>query len=106
MQRGEAAPGDTAAHRAIRIREKRKKILPAILRRWRHEPASPGHRHRGLRGGRRGRAGSGVVLGDGRAYAIRWSRPAADGGTTFTTAQGQPMTFARGPVWVVLAPRP
>ena len=41
-------------------------------------------------------------------------RPGADralvaahlhGGTTFTTASGQPMTFARGQVWVVLAYR-
>ena len=51
-------------------------------------------------------SGTGVVLRDGHAYDIRWSRRAADGGTTFTTAQGQPMTFARGPVWVVLASRP
>ena len=51
-------------------------------------------------------SGTGIVLRDGRAYAIHWSRPAAGGGTTFTTAQGQPMTFARGPVWVVLAARP
>ena len=49
---------------------------------------------------------TGVVLRDGRAWDIRWSRPAADGGTSFTTAAGLPMTFARGPVWVVLAPRP
>jgi hypothetical protein len=33
------------------------------------------------------------------------SRPSADGGTTFTTASGQLMTFAAGPVWVVLAAR-
>lgn len=46
--------------------------------------------------------GTGVVLRDGRAYAIRWARPSADGGTTFTTAAGRPMTFARGQVWVVL----
>jgi hypothetical protein len=51
-------------------------------------------------------AGTGLVLRDGRSYAIRWSRPAADGGTTFTTSSGQPMTFARGPVWVVLAAAP
>ena len=48
-------------------------------------------------------AGTGVVLRDGKAYPVRWSRPHADGGTTFTTASGQAMTFARGPVWVVLA---
>lgn len=48
-------------------------------------------------------SGTAVVLRDGRTYDARWSRPDADGGTTFTTASGQPMTFARGPVWIVLA---
>jgi hypothetical protein len=48
-------------------------------------------------------SGTAVVLRDGRAYDTRWSRPDRDGGTTFTTATGQPMTFARGPVWIVLA---
>lgn len=50
-------------------------------------------------------SGTAVVLRDGRAYDARWSRPAADGGTTFTVASGQRMTFARGPVWIVLAAR-
>ena len=50
-------------------------------------------------------AGSGttLVLRDGRAWSGHWSRPTANGGTTFTTASGQPMTFAPGQVWVVLA---
>lgn len=47
-------------------------------------------------------AGSALVLRDGMAFQAHWSRPAPDGGTTFTTATGQPMTFAPGPVWVVL----
>ncbi len=51
-------------------------------------------------------AGTGVVLRGGMAYDIRWSRPNADGGTTLTTASGQPMTFARGPVWIVLTAAP
>jgi hypothetical protein len=51
-------------------------------------------------------AGTGVVLRGGKAYPVRWSRPDADGGTTFTTLSGQVMTFARGPVWVVLAAAP
>ena len=51
-------------------------------------------------------AGTGVVLRGGKAYPVRWSRPDADGGTTFTTRSGQAMTFARGPVWVVLAAAP
>ena len=50
--------------------------------------------------------GTGLVLRDGKSYAIRWSRPDADGGTTFRTLSGQPMTFARGPVWMVLATAP
>ena len=50
--------------------------------------------------------GTGWVLRGGQAYAMRWSRPNADGGTTFSTLSGQPMTFARGPVWVVLTAAP
>lgn len=48
-------------------------------------------------------SGRAVVLREGRSYVAHWSRPQADGGTTFTTASGQPMTFARGQIWVVLA---
>jgi Protein of unknown function (DUF3048) N-terminal domain/Protein of unknown function (DUF3048) C-terminal domain len=51
-------------------------------------------------------AGTAVVLRGGQAYTVRWSRPDADGGTTFTTTSGQAMTFARGPVWVVLTATP
>jgi hypothetical protein len=50
--------------------------------------------------------GTGVVLRDGEAYAIRWSHPDASGGTTFTTTTGGPMTLARGQVWIVLAGAP
>jgi hypothetical protein len=46
-------------------------------------------------------SGNAIVLRDGRAYAVRWSRPDADGGTTFTLPDGKRMTFARGQVWVV-----
>ena len=48
-------------------------------------------------------AGRAVVLRDGKAWQVHWSRPHGSDGTTFTTASGQRMTFARGPVWVVLA---
>jgi hypothetical protein len=48
-------------------------------------------------------SGAATVLRGGKAYAARWSRPLADGGTTFTTVSGRPMTFAEGPVWIVLA---
>jgi hypothetical protein len=50
-------------------------------------------------------SGTALVLRDGKAWTTNWSRPAANGGTTFTTASGQPMTFAPGQVWVVLAYR-
>jgi hypothetical protein len=43
-----------------------------------------------------------LVLRNGQAYRVRWSRPNADGGTTFTTLAGKPFAFARGQVWVVL----
>lgn len=49
--------------------------------------------------------GAATVLRDGKAYPAHWSRKNADGGTTFTTSSGQPMTFARGPVWIILAYR-
>ena len=48
-------------------------------------------------------SGTAVVLRGGHAYDSRWSRPGPGSGTTFTTTSGQPMTFARGPVWIVLA---
>jgi hypothetical protein len=50
-------------------------------------------------------SGTALVLRDGRAWTTHWSRPAADGGTTFRTAYGQRMTFALGQVWIVLAYR-
>ncbi|MDX3077147.1 DUF3048 domain-containing protein [Streptomyces sp. NPDC088354] len=51
-------------------------------------------------------SGEAEVLRDGAAYRAHWSRPDASRGTRFTTAQGAPMTFAPGQVWIVLAPRP
>jgi hypothetical protein len=50
-------------------------------------------------------SGTALVLRDGKAWTTHWSRPDANGGTTFTTASGQRMTFAPGQVWVVLAGR-
>ncbi|MFC6575207.1 DUF3048 domain-containing protein [Planomonospora parontospora] len=52
----------------------------------------------------RGRA---VVLRDGKAFKARWSRAKEKDGTVFTTESGEPMNFAPGQVWIVLAaPRP
>jgi hypothetical protein len=48
-------------------------------------------------------SGKAVVLRDGRAYHVRWSRPKADGGTTFTFPDGRRMTFSKGQVWLVYA---
>ena len=50
-------------------------------------------------------SGTALVLRDGKAWTARWSRPNANGGTTFTTTSGKLMTFALGQVWVVLAYR-
>ena len=50
-------------------------------------------------------SGTALVLRGGKAWTTHWSRPTANGGTTFTTAAGQPMTFAPGQVWIVLAYR-
>jgi len=50
-------------------------------------------------------SGTALVLRDGKEWRVHWSRPAANRGTTFTTASGQRMTFARGQVMLVLAYR-
>ena len=50
-------------------------------------------------------SGTALVLRDGKAWTAHWSRPTANGGTTFTTTGGRPMTFAPGQVWTVLAYR-
>jgi len=50
-------------------------------------------------------SGTALVLRGGKAWTTHWSRPSANGGTTFTTTSGQRMTFAPGQVWVVLAYR-
>jgi Protein of unknown function (DUF3048) N-terminal domain/Protein of unknown function (DUF3048) C-terminal domain len=50
-------------------------------------------------------SGSATVLRGGRAFDAHWSRPDASGGTAFTTRDGSPLRFARGPVWVVFTPR-
>ncbi|MDD2859142.1 MAG: DUF3048 domain-containing protein [Candidatus Nanopelagicales bacterium] len=47
-------------------------------------------------------AGTATVLRDGRSYQVRWSRPTAADGTTFTMADGSPMPFKPGQQWVVL----
>jgi hypothetical protein len=46
-------------------------------------------------------SGPAVVLRDGRAYRVHWSRPRGGGGTAFTLPDGRRMPFARGQVWIV-----
>jgi len=50
-------------------------------------------------------SGRAVVLRNGRAYNVHWSRPSWNGGTTYTLPSGKRMTFDYGQVWVVLAGR-
>jgi DUF3048 family protein len=50
-------------------------------------------------------SGTAVILRNGRAYTVHWSRPNINGGTTFTLPGGKRMLFAPGQVWVVLAPK-
>lgn len=48
-------------------------------------------------------SGRAVVLRNGRAYNVHWSRPKKDGGTVYTLPNGKRMTFSRGQVWVLFA---
>jgi len=50
-------------------------------------------------------SGTALVLRDGKTWNTHWSRSNENGGTTFTTAAGQRMTFGPGQVWIVLAYR-
>jgi hypothetical protein len=50
--------------------------------------------------------GTATVLRNGMAYNVRWSRPTFNGGTTYTTMSGQPMTFSPGQVWIILVGNP
>ena len=49
-------------------------------------------------------SGRAVILRNGRAFTVHWSRPNLNSGTTFTLPDGKRMLFAPGQVWVVLAP--
>ncbi len=47
-------------------------------------------------------SGTGLVLRDGRAWEVQWSRPDAQSGTSYTLADGSPMPFKPGQQWVLL----
>lgn len=46
--------------------------------------------------------GAATVLRNGKAYQVRWYRRTWPSGTVFTTYSGQRMTFAPGPLWIML----
>jgi hypothetical protein len=48
-------------------------------------------------------SGYAIVLRNGRAYRVHWSRPRPAVGTAFTLPDGHRMLFARGQVWIVFA---
>ena len=50
-------------------------------------------------------SGRAVILRNGRAFTVRWSRPSLKAGTTFTLPDGKRMKFAPGQVWIVYAPK-
>ncbi len=60
-------------------------------------------RERGIRPPFANTVGSGtaVVLRNGRAYQVHWSRPSPDAGPEFTLPSGRRMPFSRGQVWVI-----
>jgi hypothetical protein len=49
-------------------------------------------------------SGTAVILRNGRAFTVHWSRPNLASGTTFTLPDGQRMLFAPGQVWIMYAP--
>lgn len=49
--------------------------------------------------------GRAVILRDGLMYEAQWSRPDVESGTSFTLADGRPMTFKPGQQWVALINR-
>ncbi|WP_079142388.1 DUF3048 domain-containing protein [Streptomyces sp. LUP30] len=51
-------------------------------------------------------SGKAEVLRGGRAYDVNWKRAKAEDGTEFTAADGRPVAFAEGQVWVVFAKAP
>ncbi|MDQ0584589.1 DUF3048 domain-containing protein [Streptomyces rishiriensis] len=51
-------------------------------------------------------SGKARVLRDGRVHDVNWERATATDGTDFTTADGTPVAFAEGQVWVVFAQAP
>ncbi|MFD7749290.1 DUF3048 domain-containing protein [Streptomyces sp. NPDC059698] len=49
--------------------------------------------------------GRAVVLRDGRAHDVRWSRPSGDADTVYTASDGRRVELADGQLWILYAPR-
>jgi hypothetical protein len=49
--------------------------------------------------------GKALVLRDGRAYKVKWSRTTRSSVTSFTTLAGDPIAFGPGQLWIVLKNR-
>ena len=49
--------------------------------------------------------GKAYVLRDGQRFITTWNRPSADGGTTFSFADGTQMNFDPGQIWIALTDR-
>ena len=49
-------------------------------------------------------SGKARVFRNGRMWQVRWSRPTANGGTTWTY-RGQPLPMDPGQIWIVLLPK-
>jgi hypothetical protein len=49
--------------------------------------------------------GRGVVLRDGQAWDVTWTRPTGTEGTSFVGADGQVVAFAPGQIWIALVNR-
>lgn len=47
-------------------------------------------------------SGTGYVLRDGKSFEAVWSRPTAESGTTWSTADGAAINFAPGQIWIAL----
>ncbi len=51
-------------------------------------------------------SGTGYILRNGFAFEAKWNRPDATSGTTWTLADGTPIPFAGGQIWVALTDSP
>jgi hypothetical protein len=91
----DAATGERLQARTVVVQ----KVVETIENEF-HDPGGSPRRVHQLVG-----SGSGTLYLDGRAYDLRWSRPTATDGTTWTyAATGAPVTLPPGVVWWEIVP--